>query len=106
MADKNIERAVQYLQEAGFERIDENDRVLLKRINRALAKEYGMFGSPPVAWMQLKKARGSHSIRNLGQYYLLNVYTNTIAETHVDIKDKASELGVDCWKPKDSVQSK
>ena len=66
-------------------------RGVIQRINRRLAEKHGKFGSPPTSRVQLKKSRGLHAVQNLGDYYLLDVYSNTIVNHHLDLEDLARD---------------
>jgi len=66
-------------------------RAIVQRINRRLKREYadgerGLFG--------LKAARSPRARQDLGDYYLLNLERNLIADTHVDLEKFGRELGV------------
>jgi hypothetical protein len=59
-------------------------RALIQRINRKLKPD----------WLTLKTTRGDRWRSNLGDYYVVNVYHNSIAYTHVNLEVYAKELGV------------
>lgn len=54
----------------------------IRRINRKLAKRYE----------QLRVSRGWQLTQNVGDYYILDTYSNSIAQTHVDPNALESEL--------------
>ena len=60
-----------------------NARALLQRINRKLAEDQEC----------VKKTRGV-AIRDLGEYYRLDLFKNRVMETDVDIEALARKLGV------------
>jgi hypothetical protein len=70
-----------------------SERALVQRINRALAQKHGKFGQSRIGMVQLKKTKGGRAIQDLGEYYELDVYRNTIRSHHVDIEKLARELG-------------
>jgi DNA-binding response OmpR family regulator len=60
-------------------------RTLLARINRKLAHSNEA----------VRKCReGSHGHANLGDYYLLDLYTNTVRNSQIDLEHLARELQV------------
>ena len=69
-------------------------RAAIQRINRALAQKYGTMGAQRIACVQMKKAKGSKAIRDLGEYYLLNVADHAVEQPFVDLEGTARKLGV------------
>jgi len=79
-----------------------NMRALLQRINRALAKEYGCVHGldwPHVVQnetclpaRQLRTARGWRARFDLGEYFVVDIATNTVVEKQVDPEDMGREL--------------
>ena len=59
-------------------------KALIQRINRKLKKEY----------QALRKSRGYREQQNLGEYYILDQYRNTIINSHVDIESLGREIKV------------
>jgi hypothetical protein len=58
---------------------------LIQRINRKLKPD----------WKQLRTARiGGRLESNVGRYYVLDIYRNTVVETHVDPEYLGRELAV------------
>jgi hypothetical protein len=60
------------------------ERALLQRINRKLAPE----------WQAVRKLRGDSHVHDLGRFYGLDTYRNTIEATHIDLEAWGRELGV------------
>jgi hypothetical protein len=60
------------------------ERALIQRINRVLRRDGRI----------LKATRGEHSLREVGQYYILGFDRNAVRTLHVDIQELARELGV------------
>lgn len=70
------------------------ERAVIQRVNRKLAEKHGKIpSSPPTARVVLKKTRGWNAVQNLGEFYTLDVYSNTVLDTHVDLEAEARELG-------------
>jgi hypothetical protein len=61
------------------------ERALVQRINRKLAQD---------SWRVLKKTRGARAIRDLGEFYVLDVNRNFVITSHVDPVAFAKKLGV------------
>ena len=62
-------------------------RALEQRINRKLAKEY----------KRLCRSRRGREINNLGQYYIIDAYRNSVIDFHISegrLANMAQELGV------------
>jgi hypothetical protein len=57
---------------------------LISRINRKLSEEN----------RSLRKSRGQGMINNVGDYYVLDIYRNSIHEGHVDPEEMGRELKV------------
>lgn len=61
-----------------------SERALLQRLNRKLASEQ----------LILKKTRGEKLVREVGDYFLLDLHRNRIAEKDVDLAAMGRERGV------------
>jgi hypothetical protein len=62
-----------------------SERALIGRINRRLGRDYKkLFKSRP----------GSRLEANVGRFYVVDVWRNTVVDTHVDLKSYGRELGV------------
>lgn len=60
-----------------------SERALLKRINRKLAKEGEKLCRLP---------ERSRSFGDMGEYHLIEVHTNSVIATHVDVTKLAKEM--------------
>jgi len=62
-----------------------SERALIGRINRRLGRDYKkLFKSRP----------GSRLEANVGRFYVVDVWRNTVVDTHVDLESYGRELGV------------
>jgi len=62
-----------------------SERALIGRINRRLDRDY----------KKLYKSRpGSRLEANVGRFYVVDVWRNTVVDTHVDLESYGRELGV------------
>lgn len=61
-----------------------SERALLQRLNRKLAGEK----------LIVKKARGEKLVREVGDYFLLDLHRNRIAEKHTDLAAMGRKRGV------------
>ena len=61
-----------------------SERALLQRLNRKLAEEK----------LIVKKTRGEKLVREVGDYFLLDLHRNRITEKHIDLTAMGRERGV------------
>jgi hypothetical protein len=62
---------------------------IVKRINRKLQGN-NQYGKP----VKVVKARSQQTARDVGEYYLVDVYQNAVVEHDVNIRARAEQLGV------------
>jgi hypothetical protein len=54
-----------------------SERTLYQRINRRVRRDF----------LMLRKSRGESAKRELGDYYLVDTFRNTIVDCHVDLSE-------------------
>ena len=57
------------------------ESALVKRLNRKLDKDY----------RSIRKSRGQRVVQELGTYYLLDTYNNSVVDTFLDLEEMGKE---------------
>jgi hypothetical protein len=60
----------------------DTQKTRIARINRRLAKRYE----------KLRSSRSSAELQNLGDRYVVDMYTNTVIQTHVDLDEFEAQV--------------
>lgn len=72
------------------QKVPVSERALLQRVNRRLAKD----GEQLRTARRFRDGVDSHETSKLGRYYALDLSRNIVTAAHVNLENRARELGV------------